>query len=213
VNSYDRAKRLFDLATALTALVLLAPLWLAIGIAIVVTDGYPVLYRGRRVGKGGTPFDMFKFRTMVKNADQIGGSSTADDDDRITRIGAILRRYKLDELPQLLNVVKGEMSLVGPRPQVAWAVDLYSEEERRVLSVLPGITDYASVRFPDEGRILRGSTDPDGDYMRLIHPEKMRLSLEYVDHRSLRTDLRVLWQTVAAMVRSSTEDADVRVER
>ena len=206
---YDRMKRTFDVAVALVALCLLSPVLLVIAASIVATDGFPVLYRGRRIGKDGKQFDMLKFRTMVKNADAIGGSSTADDDQRITKVGAILRRYKLDELPQLLNVVRGTMSLVGPRPQVAWAVELYSPDERRVLSVLPGITDYASVRFPDEGRILRGSTDPDADYMRLIHPEKMRLSLEYVEQRSMLTDLKVIVQTLAAMVHSTGEpDAD-----
>jgi lipopolysaccharide/colanic/teichoic acid biosynthesis glycosyltransferase len=198
-------KRAFDVTAAVLALALLSPLLLVIAIRIVATDGLPILYRGRRIGKDGKPFNMLKFRTMVKNADKIGGSSTGDDDERITKVGRTLRRYKLDELPQLFNVIGGTMSLVGPRPQVAWAVALYTDEDRRVLTVLPGITDYASVRFPDEGRILRGSTDPDADYMRLIHPEKMRLSREYVDQRSFRTDLRVIFQTIAAMVHSSED--------
>jgi lipopolysaccharide/colanic/teichoic acid biosynthesis glycosyltransferase len=143
---------------------------------------------------------MYKFRSMVLNADKIGGSSTPDDDPRITPIGKTLRRYKLDELPQLFNVVKGEMSLVGPRPQVQWAVDLYTPEQRGVLTVPPGITDYASVRFPNEGEILKGSTDPDRDYMEKIHPEKMRLSLEYVRQRLLLTDLKVIAQTFLAIL-------------
>ncbi len=208
MTSYDRMKRVFDVALSLVAIILLSPVLLVISVWIVATDGFPIVYRGRRVGRDGEPFEMLKFRTMVKNADAIGGTSTADDDQRITRVGRVLRRYKLDELPQLFNVIGGTMSLVGPRPQVAWAVELYSAEERRVLSVLPGITDYASVRFPDEGRILRGSTDPDADYMRLIHPEKMRLSLEYVDQRSLRTDLKVIFQTLSAMVRSEESAVD-----
>jgi lipopolysaccharide/colanic/teichoic acid biosynthesis glycosyltransferase len=144
---------------------------------------------------------MYKFRSMVLNADKVGGSSTPDDDPRITPIGKVLRRYKLDELPQLFNVVKGEMSLVGPRPQVQWAVDLYTPEQRQVLTVPPGITDYASVRFPNEGEILKGSTDPDRDYMEKIHPEKMRLSLEYVHQRSLLTDFKVIAQTFLAILR------------
>jgi lipopolysaccharide/colanic/teichoic acid biosynthesis glycosyltransferase len=205
---YESAKRAFDLVVAVAMLVILSPVWLLIVCAIVVDSGLPVLYRGRRVGRDGVLFDMLKFRTMVQNAEKVGGTSTADDDPRITRIGSVLRRYKLDELPQLINVVRGEMSLVGPRPQVEWAVKLYSEADRRVLTVQPGITDYASVRFPDEGRILRGSTDPDGDYMIKIHPEKMRLSLEYVDQRSLRTDVNVLIQTVGALVRRRPVEAD-----
>jgi lipopolysaccharide/colanic/teichoic acid biosynthesis glycosyltransferase len=205
---YESAKRAFDLVVAVAMLVILSPVWLLVVCAIVVDSGLPVLYRGRRVGRDGVLFDMLKFRTMVQNAEKVGGPSTADDDPRITRIGSVLRRYKLDELPQLINVVRGEMNLVGPRPQVEWAVKLYSEADRRVLTVQPGITDYASVRFPDEGRILRGSTDPDGDYMIKIHPEKMRLSLEYVDQRSLRTDVNVLIQTVGALVRRRPVEAD-----
>jgi lipopolysaccharide/colanic/teichoic acid biosynthesis glycosyltransferase len=198
---YSVLKRLFDLLASLVALLLLSPLMAFLAWRIKRFDGGPVLYAGRRVGKHGKPFGMYKFRSMVLNADKIGGSSTPDDDPRITPIGKTLRRYKLDELPQLFNVVKGEMSLVGPRPQVQWAVDLYTPEQRQVLTVPPGITDYASVRFPNEGEILKGSTDPDRDYMEKIHPEKMRLSLEYVRQRSLLTDFKVIAQTFLAILR------------
>jgi len=198
---YPVLKRLFDLLASSVALVVLSPLMAVLAMRIKGYDGGPVLYAGRRVGKNGKPFGMYKFRTMVLDADKIGGSSTPDDDPRITPIGKILRRYKLDELPQLINVVKGDMSLVGPRPQVQWAVDLYTPEQRGVLTVPPGITDYASVRFPNEGEILKGSTDPDRDYMEKIHPEKMRLSLEYVQHRSLLTDFKVIAQTFLAILR------------
>ena len=198
---YSVLKRLFDLLASLVALLLLSPLMGVLAWRIKRYDGGPVLYAGRRVGKDGKPFGMYKFRSMVLNADKIGGSSTPDDDPRITPIGKVLRKYKLDELPQLFNVVKGEMSLVGPRPQVQWAVDLYTPEQRGVLTVPPGITDYASVRFPNEGEILKGSTDPDRDYMEKIHPEKMRLSLEYVRQRSLLTDVKVIAQTFLAILR------------
>jgi lipopolysaccharide/colanic/teichoic acid biosynthesis glycosyltransferase len=198
---YSFVKRSFDFIAAGTALIVLSPLLAVLAFRIKRFDGGPVLYAGRRVGKDGKIFGMYKFRSMVLNADKIGGSSTPDDDPRITPVGKFLRRYKLDELPQLINVVKGEMSLVGPRPQVQWAVDLYTPEQRQVLTVPPGITDYASVRFPNEGEILKGSTDPDRDYMEKIHPEKMRLSLEYVRGRSLITDLKVLAQTAAAIFR------------
>lgn len=198
---YPIAKRMMDLAGALAGLAVLAPVLIGIGVLIKLEDRGSVLYAGRRVGRNGRIFGMYKFRTMVPNADKIGGSSTPDDDPRITHIGKVLRRYKLDELPQLINVVKGEMSLVGPRPQVQWAVDLYTPEQRLVLTVPPGITDYASVRFPNEGEILKGSTDPDRDYMEKIHPEKMRLSLEYVRNRSLRTDIFVLAHTFGAIFR------------
>jgi lipopolysaccharide/colanic/teichoic acid biosynthesis glycosyltransferase len=198
---YPILKRSFDLVVSSLAIAALSPVIGAIALAVKLHDRGPILYTGRRVGRGGVPFGMHKFRTMVLDADKIGGSSTPDDDPRITPVGKFLRRYKLDELPQLFNVVKGEMSLVGPRPQVQWAVDLYTPEQRLVLTVPPGITDYASVRFPNEGEILKGSTDPDRDYMEKIHPEKMRLSLEYVRQRSLRTDAAVLVQTVAAILR------------
>jgi lipopolysaccharide/colanic/teichoic acid biosynthesis glycosyltransferase len=144
---------------------------------------------------------MYKFRTMVLNADKLGGSSTPDDDPRITAVGRVLRRYKLDELPQLINVFKGDMSFVGPRPQVQWAVDRYTPEERQVLNVRPGITDYASLRFPNEGEILKGSLDPDKDYMERIHPEKMRLSLEYIKTCSFSADIAIILKTIAAILR------------
>jgi lipopolysaccharide/colanic/teichoic acid biosynthesis glycosyltransferase len=198
---YPVLKRAFDLVVSAAALVVLSPVLLLLSALIRSHDGGPVLYAGRRVGKDGKPFGMYKFRSMVLNADKIGGSSTPDDDPRITPIGRFLRRYKLDELPQFLNVLRGEMSIVGPRPQVQWAVDLYTPEQRQVLTVKPGITDYASVRFPNEGEILKGSTDPDRDYMEKIHPEKMRLSLEYVRNRSMRTDLQVIAQTALAILR------------
>jgi lipopolysaccharide/colanic/teichoic acid biosynthesis glycosyltransferase len=198
---YAALKRTFDIAASLIALAVLSPVLILVAIRIKAYDGGPVLYAGRRVGQNGRPFGMYKFRSMVLDADKLGGSSTPDDDPRITPIGKFLRRYKLDELPQLINVLSGQMSIVGPRPQVQWAVDLYTPEQRQVLSVRPGITDYASVRFPNEGEILKGSTDPDRDYMEKIHPEKMRLSLEYVHTRSLLTDLKVVAQTAAAIFR------------
>jgi len=198
---YPVFKRLFDLLGAAVALVILSPLLVAVAAAIRFTSPGPVLYRAPRVGRNGVPFRMLKFRSMVPNADRVGGSSTPDDDPRVTPIGRWLRRHKLDELPQLLNVLGGSMSLVGPRPQVQWAVDRYTAEERRVLTVKPGITDYASLRFPNEGDILRGSSDPDRTYFELIHPEKMRLSLQYLDRRSLLTDASILFQTVAAVFR------------
>jgi lipopolysaccharide/colanic/teichoic acid biosynthesis glycosyltransferase len=198
---YPIAKRAFDLICSVLILTILSPFLLALAVWIKTTSRGPVLYSAPRVGLGGRPFRMHKFRTMVVGADRMGGSSTPDDDMRITPVGRQLRRYKLDELPQLFNVIAGDMSLVGPRPQVQWAVDLYSPEERHVLTVPPGITDYASLRFPNEGEILRASTDPDRDYMEKIHPEKMRLSLEYVRKRSFRTDLSILAGTLTALLK------------
>lgn len=192
-------KQTFDLLCATMGLVLLCPLFLAIALVIALSDGGPPFYRGWRVGLGGMPFRILKFRTMRPDAERSGVTSTANDDLRVTRIGSVLRRYKLDELPQLWNVLRGEMSLVGPRPQVQWAVNQYSAEERLLLNVKPGITDYASLVFVDEGAVLRGSADPDGDYLTKIHPTKIRLSLQYVSQASFLEDIRILVATVGAL--------------
>jgi lipopolysaccharide/colanic/teichoic acid biosynthesis glycosyltransferase len=195
------AKRGFDILFSGLILVAAAPFFFVIAIAIKAESAGPVFYRGPRVGRNRRPFYMLKFRTMVTEADKKGGSSTPDNDPRITRVGRVLRAKKLDELPQLWNVFKGEMSVVGPRPQVEWAVARYEEHEQAILSVLPGITDQASLAFPNEGEILRGSSDPDRDYFIKIHPEKMRLSLEYIRQRTFFGDLRIIGQTVATLLK------------
>ena len=192
-------KRTADLVIALIALILFSPVVAVVAVLIKREDGGAVFYRAQRVGRLGIPFRMFKFRTMVLNADQLGGPSTAGDDPRITRIGRRIRRYKLDEIPQLVNVVRGEMSLVGPRPEVQHYVDMYTADERLILSVKPGITDWASIRYRDEGEILRGSDDPERDYLEKIRPGKIRLGLEYVRRQSVWTDFGILAQTVRAL--------------
>ena len=193
-------KRTVDVIVSGTALLFLSPLLAVTTLAILVSDGGPALYRAPRVGLRGRMFTMFKFRSMVPDADRRGASSTAADDPRMTKVGVWMRRYKVDELPQLWNVLIGEMSLVGPRPQVAWAVERYSEEERILLTVRPGITDPASIRFANESEILRGHPDPDRAYLELIHPEKMRLSIEYVRTRTMARDFQILLATAAAAV-------------
>lgn len=193
------AKRVFDLMAAFIALVLTAPLLLMVAAAIRLTSPGPSLYRGLRAGRHGTPFHMLKFRTMVDLAEKLGGVSTAADDPRITSLGRVLRRYKIDELPQFINVLTGEMSLVGPRPQVLEEVALYTPEERALLSVRPGITDHASIRFRHEGEILKGHADPAAAYNTLIRSEKIRLGLAYVRESSFRVDMRILARTVAAV--------------
>jgi len=193
-------KRLFDLMASSTGLVLLAPVLLSIVVLIKLEAGGAVFYRGIRVGRHGKSFRIFKFRTMVVDAEKLGGPSTADDDPRITRIGKFLRKYKLDELPQLINVLKGEMSFVGPRPEVEQEVRLYNEEEKALLNVRPGITDYASIKFHNEGEILRGSADPHQAYREKIRPEKIRLGLEYVRDCSFKTDLKVLALTFKTLI-------------
>lgn len=201
MKASDLAKRSFDAALSTVGLVLISPILLTVAAAIKLTSTGPVFYRGTRVGLNGQPFSMLKFRTMVTDADKIGGSSTPEDDPRVTSVGKKLRRYKLDELPQLLNVLKGEMSFVGPRPQVQWAVDLYTPEERAILAVRPGITDEASLKFSNEAEILKGSADPDKAYIELIHPEKMRLSLEYVRNRSFSQDLSIIGRTARTVIK------------
>ena len=195
----DFAKRMFDLFFSLAGLIILSPVFLLIACLIKLEDGGPVFYRGLRVGFGGRPFRIIKFRTMVVDADRRGACSVPQEDPRVTGRGRLLREFKLDEIPQLINVVAGEMSFVGPRPQVDWAVDLYTEEERALLSVRPGITDYASLRFRNEAEILRGSRDPDRDYLEKIAPEKNRLGLEYIRTRSFRVDLGLIVKTVAIL--------------
>lgn len=191
-------KRLFDLVAASAGLAVCSPVLLLVAALIKREDGGPVLYKSTRVGKDGHPFKMYKFRTMVPNADKIGGPDTPEDDPRITRVGQQLRRYKIDELPQLVNVLLGEMSLVGPRPEVLDRVALYTEEERELLCIRPGITDWASIRFRNEGEILRASADPERTYLEKIRPEKVRLGLEYVRHHTILDDFQILLRTAAA---------------
>lgn len=194
-------KRAFDVLSSAVVLALLSPVIGCIACLIKLEDGGPVFYRGVRTGRYGRRFRMLKFRTMVVNADRIGGSSTADGDPRITRIGRRLRRFKLDEIPQLFNVVRGEMSVVGPRPEVPRYTDLYSDEERRILDVRPGITDWASIWNPDEGALLKDAPDPDKAYEELIRPTKLKLQLRYVERHSFFGDLRIIFLTLLAMIR------------
>ncbi len=190
-------KRLFDVLVSLFGLIITLPLFLIIAIFIKLNSKGPVFYKGIRVGRYGKPFRIYKFRTMVANAEKTGPSSTSEDDPRITKIGKFLRKYNLDELPQLINILKDEMSLVGPRPQVPWAVELYSQEEKEtILSVRPGLTDYASLKFINEGEILRGSKDPDRDYLGKIDPEKRKLNLEYVKNHSIWIDFKIILKTL-----------------
>jgi len=197
---YPYLKRVLDVVLASLGLVFLAPFLAAIAAWIKLADPGPVFYTGVRVGKGGAPFRIIKYRTMIVEAEKVGPSSTAGDDPRITAPGRFLRRFKLDELAQLINVLRGDMSFVGPRPQVQWAVDLYTPEERLLLTVRPGITDFASLRFRNEGEILAGSLDPDKDYLEKIAPLKTKLGLYYVRTQSLSTDLRIIAATALSLV-------------
>jgi lipopolysaccharide/colanic/teichoic acid biosynthesis glycosyltransferase len=193
-------KRATDVSLSLVLIALTSPIWIVAAMRIWLYDRGPIFYCAPRVGRFGVPFTMHKFRTMVLNADRIGASSTSADDPRITPVGHWMRRWKVDELPQLLDVLVGNMSLVGPRPQVEWAVNRYSSEERRTLEVRPGITDWASIVFSNEAEVLKGHADPDAAYMQLIHPTKMRLALLYVERTSILTDLRILFSTAMAIL-------------
>jgi len=186
---------------SLIGLLILSPLLCIIAIAIKLESKGPVFYRGERVGKGGKIFRIYKFRSMVVNAEKTGGSSTSVRDSRVTRTGHIVRKYKLDELSQLINVFLGDMSLVGPRPQVKWAVNTYSSEEKKVLDLRPGITDWASIAFHNEGEIIEksGIADPDEAYMKLIHPKKMELQLKYLRERTFWIDIQILFQTIITL--------------
>ena len=192
-------KRVFDFVVSLVGLILTSPILIPTMIAISLQDFHSPFYIAPRVGKGGKLFRMVKLRSMVVKADKAGVDSTSAKDSRITPVGHFVRRYKLDELSQLWNVLKGDMSLVGPRPQVKRDVDIYTEAERRLLSVRPGITDISSIVFSDEGDILRDSRDPDLDYNRLIRPWKSRLGLFYIDHRSLALDVKLILLTASAI--------------
>lgn len=193
-------KRAFDLCFSAVAIVLLFPLLLVIALWIRLDSPGPAIFRQERVGRRGTIFRIHKFRTMRSAASPTGVQLTVGDDQRITRAGRFLRRYKLDELPQLLDVVKGEMSLVGPRPELPEYVARYPEDARDViLSVRPGITDLASVEFKDENRILGSVADPERYYIEEILPRKVRYYLEYVERRSLWSDLVIVLKTIRAL--------------
>ena len=185
-----------DILCAGVGLLVLWPFLLAVAVAIWLSDRGPVFFRQERVGRGGQSFRMWKFRTMVVNAEARGGQLTVGEDKRITGVGKWLRRLKLDELPQLLNVVAGQMSLVGPRPEVRRYTDLYTEDQRRVLDLMPGITDPASIRYRDESALLAQQADPERAYVEQVMPEKIRLNLEYAARANVLTDLGTILTTL-----------------
>ena len=193
-------KRLFDFLLSSFGLLVAAPLLLPVMFLVWLQDFHSPLYIADRVGLGGKTFKMFKLRSMIVNADRTGVASTSANDQRISPIGHFIRRYKLDELTQLFNVFLGDMSLVGPRPNVRAGTDVYTSEEKRLLSVRPGITDLASIVFADEGEILRDSKDPDRDYDLLIRPWKSRLALFSINHQSLIFDFQILLLTALTIV-------------
>jgi lipopolysaccharide/colanic/teichoic acid biosynthesis glycosyltransferase len=194
-------KRLFDLVVATLILLCFLPFGIVIAVLIALESRGGVFYRQERIGQFGKPFRLLKFRTMRKNADQFGKLTVGMCDPRITRVGRVIRKIKLDEFPQFLNVLAGKMSIVGPRPEVKEYVDLYTEEQRAVLSVKPGITDYASLEFFRENELLGQSEDPRRTYIEEIMPAKIALNRKYIAHPTLGQDLKIMWKTFVKMIR------------
>lgn len=195
------AKRAMDIVLSACALAILWPLLLLIALAIWIDDPGPVFYRQVRVGRNGKTFRIFKFRSMVMDADKKGLAITVGRDSRITRVGAVLRKTKLDELAQLLNVFLGQMSFVGPRPEVPKYVELYTPYQRQVLLVRPGITDYASIAYRNENDLLAGASDPEAMYIEQIMPDKIELNMKYLREISPLADIRLILKTIVAVIK------------
>lgn len=193
--------RFFDFILSLVGIVVLAPIFIVLAIWIKIDSKGPVFYKQVRVGQNGIDFGLFKFRSMVVDADKKGLITVGGRDPRITRSGYFIRKYKLDELPQLINVLVGDMSLVGPRPEVRKYVDLYTDEQQKVLSVKPGITDYASIEYMDENEILGKSSDPEKTYIEEIMPEKIKYNMKYINNKNLFEYFKIILLTVLKIVR------------
>lgn len=196
--TYEVAKRAFDIHGALTGIVVLSPVLAGLAAAVKFTSPGPIFYRGTRTGRNGKPFRILKFRSMVVGADH-GAGSTSRNDPRVTRIGRVLRRYKLDELPQLFNVLRGDMSFVGPRPELPQYTRLYTDAERVILTVRPGITDYSSIQFANLNDLV-DDDDPDASFEKKVLPEKNRLRVKYVEDRSFLLDLKLMLKTALRVV-------------
>jgi len=191
--------RFFDVLFSSLGLIILSPLFLILVVWIKIDSKGPVFYRQLRVGKDGKDFYLYKFRTMVVDADNNGLITVGERDPRVTRAGYFFRKYKLDELPQLINVVLGDMSLVGPRPEVRKYVEMYTSDQRKVLSVKPGLTDYASIHYIDENKVLAKSDDPERTYIDAIIPEKIRYNMKYIEHQSVKEYFKIIFLTIRKM--------------
>lgn len=188
--------RFFDILFSSLGLIILSPLFLILAVWIKIDSKGPVFYRQLRVGKDGKDFYLYKFRTMVVDADNNGLITVGERDPRVTRAGYFFRKYKLDELPQLINVVLGDMSLVGPRPEVHKYVEMYTPDQRKVLTVKPGLTDYASIHYIDENKVLAKSDDPERTYIDAIIPEKIRYNMKYIEHQSVKEYFKIIFLTI-----------------
>ena len=197
-------KRIFDILFSLQGLIFLLPVFIIIALIIVFDSKGGVFYFQNRVGKNNRDFKLIKFRTMFSNSEKKGLITVGDKDSRITKTGIWLRKYKIDELPQLFNILIGDMSFVGPRPEVRKYVDLYNERQKRVLTVKPGLTDYASLEYINESEILGGFSDPEKAYIEKIMPAKSELNLKYIREQGLITDIKILYKTLTNIFNSST---------
>jgi len=193
-------KRLFDILSSAIALILLSPLLIVIAVGIIIDSKGGVFYKQKRIGKNGKAFMLYKFRSMRSGADRKGLITVGSNDDRTTKVGRFIRKYKLDELPQLINILKNEMSVVGPRPEVEKYVQLYTAEQRKVLNVKPGLTDLASLAYINENEILGQAKDPEKTYVEQIMPAKLRLNLEYIEKQSFWFDLQIIAKTLMRIV-------------
>lgn len=189
-------KRIFDIIMSLIGIIILSPLLIIVSIAIKISSPGNILFLQKRVGKNGEEFNIYKFRTMVSNAEKLGKQITVGNDSRITKVGAFLRKFKIDELPQLFNVFNGDMSFVGPRPEVPKYVALYTKEQRKVLSIRPGITDMASLRYRDENDILGKVDNPEEYYINVIMQDKLKLNLEYIEKSNIIFDISLILKTI-----------------
>jgi lipopolysaccharide/colanic/teichoic acid biosynthesis glycosyltransferase len=189
-------KRLFDIISSLLGIVILSPVFLIIAIWVVVDSRGGILYQQNRVGRDGKEFLLFKFRTMQSDSDKKGLLTVGMKDSRITHVGYYLRKYKLDELPQLFNVLLGDMSIVGPRPEVSKYVALYNEEQKKVLSIKPGITDYASIEYASENDLLAKAANPEDLYIKEVMPAKLKLNLKYIQEMGFVTDVKIIFRTL-----------------
>ena len=188
-------KRAFDLLISVVVLIIFSPLFIIVGIFISLESKGGVFFSQERIGKNLVPFKILKFRTMKLNSESEGKLTVGSKDNRITKVGYRLRKYKIDELPQFINVLKGEMSIVGPRPEVNKYVELYNQEQKEVLSIKPGITDYASLEYFEENKLLGESSNPEETYINEIMPKKLEINLKYVKKHSFLTDLNIIWKT------------------
>jgi lipopolysaccharide/colanic/teichoic acid biosynthesis glycosyltransferase len=200
-------KRVFDVVVSAGGLLLLSPALILAAVLVKLTSQGPAMFKQVRVGRDFEPFEILKFRTMVVGAPNKGPAITVGNDARITRVGSFLRKTKLDEFPQLINVLKGEMSLVGPRPEVPRYVEMFREEYAEVLTVRPGITDLASLQFRHESELLAEADDPEAEYCNRVLPEKLRLAKDYIERSSLLFDLKVILQTIVAMFSTRAEES------